>query len=142
MNTLLDRLRTLIIDGDLKPNDVLLLSLVAGRLEHLEATSPVAQVARLGERIEALEAELKVANDCRAEAVRGAEVERVAAGLLLKGERLRHNVKDTRKGEWPEEEQALLYWNGYGWVSWAHTSDDEPFAGDLWLPAPPPPTDG
>ncbi len=143
MNTLIDRLRTLIIDGNLKPNDVLLLSLVAGRLENLELTNNVERDAKLGERIESLELELKVANDCRIEAVRGAEVERAAAGLILKYEESERAVRDTRKGEWPEPMQEILRWRDDEWYHhhFAGSHKDCWKEDHLWLPAPPPPTD-
>ena len=142
MNTLLDRLNTFIIDGDLKPQDSIMLDLVAKRLEHFEFTDPVARDARLGERIEALEAELKVANDCRVEAVRGAEVMAELSELrgdALHAEQGKKRPRDTRKGEWPQYGQRILRWSATirDWIP--ETSSDNREAGMLWLPAPPPP---
>ena len=58
----------------------------------------------------------------------------------------KHRIRNTRKGEWPEEGQRVHYWDGDEWWSWQYGRESEAFDGlwatdcqRLWLPAPPPP---
>lgn len=50
-----------------------------------------------------------------------------------------HRVRDTRKGEWPEEGQRMQVWDECEWSPWIHVDNAEGFDGRYWLPAPPPP---
>lgn len=53
-----------------------------------------------------------------------------------------HRVRDTRKGEWPEDRSPILRWSTT--VSrWVPDIADDRYreTGMLWLPAPPPPAD-
>lgn len=56
-----------------------------------------------------------------------------------------HRVRDTRKGEWPDEGERVHSWDGDEWWSWQHGPEAKGFDGELkyhfWLPAPPPPTE-
>jgi hypothetical protein len=62
--------------------------------------------------------------------------------MMLRSEQSKHIVKDTRKGEWPEDNQEVHVWDASGFQWHAHNYlTDWAMPGELWLPAPPPPTD-
>lgn len=59
--------------------------------------------------------------------------------MALRSEQAKHRVRDTRKGEWPDEGQRMQVWDECEWSPWIHVDDAEGFDGRYWLPAPPPP---
>ena len=64
-----------------------------------------------------------------------------ATEMSLRAEQAKHIVRDTRVGQWPEEEQEILLWSDQGkwWTPDMFTSGFHPYL-IYWLPAPKPPT--
>lgn len=65
--------------------------------------------------------------------------------MMLRHDQSKHIVKDTHKGEWPEEGQRHLIWLESDWFTHTYLADNQGGMlgkhGFRWLPAPPPPTD-
>ena len=61
--------------------------------------------------------------------------------MMLRHEQDKYRVRDTRKGEWPQDNQEVHVWHDTGFQWHAHNyMTDWSMPGEFWLPAPPPPT--